>query len=233
MKLKQFFFLLILSTTLSQPQDSIFVIIRGDTIQIWNTGVYENCASYFHMLVESPYPDTLIVSEVDSAEEYATCMCYFDLSVSLTGYPPGNYYIKVYRKLPLIDPNTQIFIGATIFTYGGSSLAYTKNDYQSYCYQINDLNETYENVEQFELAQNFPNPFNPITRISWQSPVGSWQTIKVFDVLGNELATLVNEFRDAGSYAVEFKAKGLPSGLYFYKLQAGSFTQTRKMILLK
>nr|MCU0343906.1 T9SS type A sorting domain-containing protein [Ignavibacterium sp.] len=172
-------------------------------------------------------------AEIHDNYDYAHCMCYFDLSVSLTGYPPGNYYVKVYRMLPLIDPNTQIFIGATTFTYGGSSLAYTKNDYQSNCYQINDLNETYEKIEQFELAQNFPNPFNPTTKISWQSPVSSWLTIKVFDVLGNEIATLVNEFSNAGRYEVEFKAEGLPSGLYFYKLQAGSFTQTRKMILLK
>lgn len=202
MKLKQILilFLIILGTALSQPQDSIFVIIRGDTIQIWNTGVYENCASYFRMVVERPYPDTVIVREVDLATQYATCMCYFDLSVSLTGYPPGSYYVKVYRKLPLIDPNSQIFIGATTFTYGGSTLTYTKNDYQSYCYQINDLNETNENIEQFELVQNFPNPFNPITKISWQSPVSSWQSIKVFDVLGNEIATLINEFRNAGRY---------------------------------
>jgi hypothetical protein len=58
-------------------------------------------------------------------------------------------------------------------------------------------------------------------------------TLKVYDVLGKEIATLVNEFRNAGSYEVEFEAEGLPSGLYFYKLQAGSFTQTKKMILLK
>ncbi len=56
------------------------------------------------------------------------------------------------------------------------------------------------------LHQNYPNPFNPSTKISWQSPVGSWQTLKVYDVLGNEVATLVNEYRNAGSYEVEFNA---------------------------
>ena len=88
--------------------------------------------------------------------------------------------------------------------------------------------------EKFELAQNFPNPFNPSTVIRWQSPVSGWQTLKVYDVLGNEIATLVDEYRPAGSYQIEFSAKGgLASGIYLYKLQTGSFVQTKKMSLLK
>ena len=90
---------------------------------------------------------------------------------------------------------------------------------------------------EFLLSQNYPNPFNPLTIISWQSPVGSQQTIKVFDVLGNEIATLVDEYKPAGRYEVEFQSSvgslQLASGIYYYKLQAGSFVQTKKMILLK
>ncbi|MCA2005239.1 MAG: immune inhibitor A [Ignavibacterium sp.] len=90
---------------------------------------------------------------------------------------------------------------------------------------------------QFVLNQNYPNPFNPSTKISWQSPVGSWQTLKVYDVLGNEVATLVDEFREAGRYEVEFQSavgnRQLASGIYFYKLTAGSFTEVKKMILSK
>jgi photosystem II stability/assembly factor-like uncharacterized protein len=86
---------------------------------------------------------------------------------------------------------------------------------------------------EFLLSQNYPNPFNPNTTISWQSPVGSHQAIKVFDVLGNEIATLVDEYKSQGSYEIEFDASTLPSGVYFYRLQAGDFIQTRKMILLK
>jgi len=85
----------------------------------------------------------------------------------------------------------------------------------------------------FSISQNFPNPFNPTTKISWQSPVASHQTLKVYDVLGNEVATLVDEFRNAGSYNVDYNASKLASGVYFYRLQAGDFVQTRKMILLK
>lgn len=86
---------------------------------------------------------------------------------------------------------------------------------------------------KFYLDQNYPNPFNPITKIRWHSPVSGHQTLKVYDVLGNEIATFVDEFRSEGSYEVEFTASALASGIYFYKLQAGAFVQTRKMILMK
>ena len=85
----------------------------------------------------------------------------------------------------------------------------------------------------YNLAQNYPNPFNPSTKISWQSPVGSHQTLKIYDVLGNEVATLVDEYREAGRYEITFDASNLSSGIYFYRLQAGDYLQTRKMILLK
>jgi hypothetical protein len=87
----------------------------------------------------------------------------------------------------------------------------------------------------FQLMQNYPNPFNPSTKISWQLPVASWQTIKVYDVLGNEVATLVDEFKPAGSYEIEFNSNdfNLASGIYFYQLKSGSFTKNLKMILMK
>ncbi|MBK7380039.1 MAG: T9SS type A sorting domain-containing protein [Ignavibacteriales bacterium] len=86
---------------------------------------------------------------------------------------------------------------------------------------------------EFLLEQNFPNPFNPGTKISWQSPAGSWQTLKIYDVLGNEIATLVNEYREAGSYEINFDASSFSSGVYYYQLKAGNFIETRKMILLR
>ncbi|WP_348342550.1 T9SS type A sorting domain-containing protein [Ignavibacterium sp.] len=87
--------------------------------------------------------------------------------------------------------------------------------------------------DKFTLEQNYPNPFNPTTVISWQSPVSSWQTLKVYDVLGNEVVTLVNEYREAGSYKVEFDASELPSGVYYYKLSVGNFSDVKKMMLIK
>ena len=85
----------------------------------------------------------------------------------------------------------------------------------------------------FSLYQNYPNPFNPATIINYQLPVGSHITLKVYDLLGREVATLVNEEKPPGSYEVEFNPTQLSSGIYFYKLHAGNFTATRKMVLIK
>ena len=95
--------------------------------------------------------------------------------------------------------------------------------------------------KEFALEQNYPNPFNPSTVISYQLPVGGDVMLKVYDILGNEIATLIDEFKPAGRYEVEYNASSLPSGVYFYQLKAGdpstgsgqAFIQTKKMILLK
>jgi len=100
-----------------------------------------------------------------------------------------------------------------------------------------EVNEYSINQLSFNLEQNYPNPFNPCTKISWQSPVGSYQTLKVFDVLGNEIAKLVDAYKPAGGYEVEFNSSSIKhqpsSGVYFYQLKAGDFIQTKKMILLR
>ena len=89
--------------------------------------------------------------------------------------------------------------------------------------------------KEFALYQNYPNPFNPTTTIEYQIPEQSFVTLKVFDVLGNEITTLINEEKPAGKYNVELRIDNieLSSGIYFYQLKAGRFIQTKKMILLK
>ena len=85
----------------------------------------------------------------------------------------------------------------------------------------------------FKLNYNYPNPFNPSTKISYSIPKQSIVTLKVYDPMGNEVSTLVSEEKAAGNYEVNFNAKNLSSGIYFYKLQAGNFVETKKMILLR
>jgi len=87
--------------------------------------------------------------------------------------------------------------------------------------------------DKFKLFQNYPNPFNPTTNIKYQITNTSFVTLKVYDILGREAATLVNEKLQPGSYEVSFDGSNFSSGIYFYKLQAGNFTETRKMLMVK
>jgi hypothetical protein len=88
-------------------------------------------------------------------------------------------------------------------------------------------------LKSFTLYQNYPNPFNPSTVIRYELPENSNVTLTVFDVIGNEVATLVNEPKPAGSYEVNFNGRNLSSGVYYYRLKAGSFIETKKFVLIK
>ena len=110
---------------------------------------------------------------------------------------------------------------------------------------ISPVSVTEEEIaaDRFYLYQNYPQPFNPSTKIKYQIPSsdnplpggarGGFVTLKVYDVLGKEIATLVNEAKPAGTYEVEFDASGLTSGIYFYQLRAGNFIETKKLVLIK
>jgi len=98
--------------------------------------------------------------------------------------------------------------------------------------QIAGLEEA-QIVTSYNLMQNYPNPFNPTTRISFQLPTRELVNLKVFDITGREVAVLVNDVKEAGEYSIEFNAASLPSGMYFYRIDAGSFNQIRKMMLVK
>ncbi|MBT8380042.1 MAG: T9SS type A sorting domain-containing protein [Ignavibacteria bacterium] len=87
--------------------------------------------------------------------------------------------------------------------------------------------------QDFALEQNYPNPFNPSTSINYSIKERSLVSLKIYDVLGNEVTTLVNEIKPPGVYTIRFNASLLTSGVYFYKLSAGNFNQTKKMILLR
>jgi len=106
--------------------------------------------------------------------------------------------------------------------------------YQQTTTHISDVNLA---SADFVLYQNYPNPFNPSTKISWQTQANGWQTLKIYDVLGKEIATLIDEFKSPGTYTIEFNSstgtRNLASGIYYYRLQVGDFIQTKKLILLR
>jgi hypothetical protein len=99
-----------------------------------------------------------------------------------------------------------------------------------------DVKDELSNVEivsDFNLSQNYPNPFNPSTTIWYQIPVSGLVKLKVYDILGNEITTLVNEYKSPGKYEIQFHAAALPSGVYFYQLTAGVFNSIKKLVVIK
>lgn len=225
-------FLISTSIFPQQSRDSVFAIISSDTIRIWNTGAYENCGCLFKMDVSISY-DTIYVTEVDTASEWAFCMCTFDLSATIIGLQSGTYFVKVFRRMPLFYPDTVFYIGSTSFIYGGSTLTFISQSYQSDCYSITEVNGIPEYPKEFTLEQNFPNPFNPGTSIQYSISSVQLVTLKVYDILGREIKIIANEEKAAGTYQINWNADNLQSGIYFYQLRIGDLKATKKMILLR
>lgn len=172
-----------------------------------------------------------------------------------TATETNNAGFSVERKIPVDERWIEIgFVPGFGTTTEKRSYSFTDNNLAtgSYSYRLKQIdyngtveysNEVFAEVgapEEFSLSQNYPNPFNPVTKIKFTIPdvtlsgvEGSLVTLKVFDVLGNEVATLVNEYKPAGNYEIDFNASELSSGVYYYQLKSGSFISTKKMILLK
>ena len=115
-------------------------------------------------------------------------------------------------------------------TYKGSNLRTGRVSVNSLTSVEKDPNK---NINNYMLSQNYPNPFNPATTIKYAIPNKSNVIIRVYDILGNVITTLVDKLQNAGNYKIVFNAKNLTSGIYFYQIKAGKYTQVRKMILLK
>ncbi len=141
----------------------------------------------------------------------------------------GETWEQINTGLPIMDIRS-VAVDADDYLYAGTN---GMSIFKTTTSTVTDVDEINFEPVSFELNQNYPNPFNPSTKISWQSPIGNQVTLKVYDVLGNEVATLVDEYKPAGMYDVQFTMKNLSSGIYFYQLRAGNYTQTKKMVLLR
>lgn len=140
------------------------------------------------------------------------------------------------------DPSTRLFYG-TPTTTGNTLIKVTATDTANakasctFTLKIENFvtgaSDQENSLNGYKLNQNYPNPFNPITKISWQTSISTWQSLKVYDVLGDEVAILVDEYKPAGSYEVEFDAGNISSGIYFYVLKTNTFCDQKKMIVLK
>ena len=158
-------------------------------------------------------------------------------------YDPNSLESLYYEAFPinqLLEYNNVQLPNENIFVAGGWEFIYTPlpaffPGKRSWIFDITtDIPEKeVKNIKDFYLEQNYPNPFNPGTSIQYTVSSRQFITLKVYDMLGREVATLVNEEEPAGNYEVEFDGSNLPSGMYIYKIQAGEFSDAKKMLLLK
>jgi hypothetical protein len=126
----------------------------------------------------------------------------------------------------------QIEVNRLVFVYNDGRIIEVDNFDHMYPTGVQQLPSS-QNPEKFILHQNYPNPFNPATVIRYEVPEGSVIQLRVYDLLGREIATLINKEQSAGTYEVDFSGANLPSGIYTYALQAGSYRLQRKMLLIK
>ena len=138
-----------------------------------------------------------------------------DININASGLPFGQHTASIM----IFNAETDILLAAVPLNL--------------FYYQELDVQAGSELSETYSLSQNYPNPFNSTTKIEYLIPAFSFVTLKVFDVLGKEVATLVSEEKPASSYELEFNASDLPSGVYFYKITAGDYVETKKMIFMK
>jgi pectin methylesterase-like acyl-CoA thioesterase len=144
---------------------------------------------------------------------------------SKIGFVKGNGNTSSNMKFSFTDKN--------ISMNGKYSYRLKQIDYDGTFKYSQEISVDINKPAEFKLNQNYPNPFNPTTSISYEIPVSGKVTLKVYDVLGSEVATLVNENKETGRYQVQFGSAHLASGIYMYNLCSGTFVQTRKMILIK
>ena len=149
-------------------------------------------------------------------EKYAS----LDYQVDCSGITPGDYYLRLVTNV-----NTDADFALANIINDNTTLA--KKNFNKVNFTGSEIPITYD------LAQNFPNPFNPSTIIRYQIPQDGIVTLKIYDILGAEVKTLVNEQKAAGKYEINFNASNFASGVYIYKIQAGSFTSSKKMLLIK
>ncbi len=141
--------------------------------------------------------------------------------------------IPAFNSKTIAPGDSVVFYIALAFGENENAMLASMQQAQQKYNTITSVEGTDKLPTNYVLDQNYPNPFNPTTKISYQLPQSGYVNLKVFNTLGKEVASLVNEEKSAGHYKVDFNAQGLSSGIYFYTIQSGSFQETKKMILLK
>lgn len=136
---------------------------------------------------------------------------------------------SMFKRMILQNVDTLLSMSTFVLTKGRLNLHKTITAVST----LTSVSNNTGNISDYRLSQNYPNPFNPSTRISYSMPKQGFVSLKVFDITGKEVANLVNNVKQAGEHSIDFNAAELTSGIYFYTIKAGDFSETRKMLLVK
>jgi probable HAF family extracellular repeat protein len=153
----------------------------------------------------------------------------------------GNIEFFNQKYSDLLSPGSEFYTAFAVSSNGRYVVGIGKNGLtnQDEAYFLDtggiktSIKDNAEKINTFSLYQNYPNPFNPVTRIRYEVPTSVHVTIIIYNIVGQKIATLVDEYKSSGRYEQTWNAAGLSSGIYFYRIQAGSSVTTKKMILMK
>jgi hypothetical protein len=231
---------LILSIPLIKMNAQDIAVIRGDSVVYGEPGDLE-LVLYAEVVNISSSNQTvfLIRTENNLPQNWTSSLCF-----DVTCYPPD---VDTAYTTELFPPNDTVEASVHFYpdmTTPGTAHVQIQIGTLHNPGQVTTLNLTASTepvavareelkLNDFRLYQNYPNPFNPTTKISYVIPQRSNVNVKVYDIMGKEVATLVNEIEEPGAHSLNFNAENLSSGIYFYKITAGEFSSVKKMILIK
>lgn len=236
-------------------EGDIFIIVgtqvwrktANDTV--WTVCTGSGCGSYYVLFIaDNGYIYTEYTKSTDNGETWTTnnfptfITSYAENSQGHLFIGTSNWGNGVFRStdyaetweqindnLPIMDIHS-VGVDKDDYLYAGS---WGMSMFKTTTSTLTGVEDSRSAPLNFTLEQNYPNPFNPSTIITWESPSSGWQSLKVFDILGREVAVLVNEERNAGKYTLKFNGTRLTSGVYIYQLRVNNVILSRKMLLLK
>lgn len=245
--MKKNFFTVLMTILLAIPFLNIHAqeleILRGDSVAYGQPG--DELILYTHAVNVSSVDQVIFIVRTENVipGDWTSSLCFDQLC-----FPPNFDSVATDAGFSLepVHPGDTVEVSVHFFTSSIAATGHvqiqvgtahnpnnrtTINQFGST--EPNAVNDDNHAVKEFTVFQNYPNPFNPATTISYAVPQRTNVNIKVYNITGKEITTLVNEVKEAGAHTVNFNAENLSSGIYFYRVTAGQFTTVRKMILIK
>lgn len=227
---------IVFSEAVAQNTDpNIYTKVIQDTVILYHDNFRIQCGAKIAFTV-NVFSDSIQVIEKDTSSIFTRCSCYFNLKVFLMDLKKGKYTVSVYYDYPTGSSYIRYFIGSTILDLGSDLNGINKYfGTQSACLGSTDLDDDDAKpvASQYKIYNNYPNPFNPSTRIKYDLDAKCHVKITIYDLMGRELEVLKDEEQNSGQYEITYQPQNLSSGVYLYKIQAGDRLEMKQMVFLK